>query len=216
MTLTGKFKGINELPFLVKAEHLSAMGLTKGKVCKIEMENGSVVEGVFSAAQFNDGKLLLLNFNESEVRHPDGLFESRHFDFFSLAPATKIVSVFNGAADKSVFADELYVSRERTGKANYSESDLRYQDAFRKIREIREETGALHRLESILKDVEENFPDDWLCLLEIAELTHSRPDLEAMNRKVRKKLEALSEINSGFTKLIRDGLAIVDQGLIFE
>lgn len=216
MTMMGNFKGVKELPFQVRPEQLTAMGMSKGMRCKLVLENRAVIEGIFKSALFSNGKLLLLNFNETVISHPDGLFENQSFEFFSLAPATKVVSVFNGAADKTVFEDDLYVSRARTAKANYSESELRYHDLFKKIREVREESGDLKRLEDILRDLEEHFPADWLCNLEIAELTHGKSELEALNRKVREKLEFLSESNSGLTKLIRDGLAIVDQGMVFE
>ena len=216
ITMIGKFKGQEGPPFLTTSDGLASLGLNAGKICSIEMEHGALIEGYFRSAFYKDGRLLLLNFNQSKISHRDGLFEPCHFDFFTLVPATSVVSVFNGAADKTIFEEDLYVSRERTQKANYSERDIQYRELFRQIRDIRENKRALQNFEVILNELDKKFPDDWLCTLEIAELLHGQPEMKNLNQKVRDRLSALSNSNPELSKLIRDGLSIVDQGLVFE
>ncbi|MFZ9982352.1 MAG: aromatic amino acid hydroxylase [Cyclobacteriaceae bacterium] len=216
ITVIGKFKGQTELPYLITTDHLASIGLTAGKICRIEMENGVLIEGYFRSAVYQHGKLLLLNFNNSKISHVDGLIEPRCFDFFTLAPATSVVSVFNGAADKTIFEEDLYVSGERTRKAKYSDRDTKYQKIFREIREIREEKTELQKLEFILNQLDQNFPEDWLCTLEIAELLHGNSEMINLDKKVRDRLSLLSNSKPDLKKLIRDGLSIVDQGLVVE
>ena len=216
ITMIGKFKGQTDLPYLITADRLTSMGLIVGKNCRIEMEHGAVIEGTFSSAFYEDGRLLLLNFNQSKISHRDGIFETRQFEFFTLAPATSVVSVFNGVADKTIFEEDLYVSRERTRKVNYSAHDLQYCEIFSQIREIRENKKELRNLELVLNNLDKNFPKDWLCTLEIAELLHENAEMKNLNHRVRERLSLLSNSNQELTKLIKDGLSIVDQGLIFE
>lgn len=215
-TFLGFFKDHTRLPFELNEKNLKDLGLEKGTEGKLEFDYGACIEGKFLGVTIVEDKLLLIHFANAKVSHRDHSFPEGYFEFFSIAPASKVTSVFNGAADKSAFKDELYVSKERTWKLNYSERDLRYQQLFQKIRDIRESAKDLNLLQDVLKELIEIFPTDWLCILEIVELTYEHPTVKNIYQEARAYLDKLAKEKPELTKLISDGLGIVDRKLVFE
>jgi phenylalanine-4-hydroxylase len=127
-----------------------------------------------------------------------------------------IISVFNGAADKNSTEDQLYVSTERTYQQNYTAKDLVYQSLFKKIRDIRESNHSNGKLVEIWEAIKTDFKEDWLGALELLELTDSIPDQEKLTTEIRAYLIAQVENYPKFSKLIIDGVRIIDARLKFE
>ena len=133
-----------------------------------------------------------------------------------MAVGLTIISVFNGAADKNSTEDQLYVSTERTYQQNYTAKDIIYQSLFKKIRDIRESSHSNGKLVEIWEVIKTDFKEDWLGALELLELTDSIPDQEKLATEIRAYLIAQVEKHPKFSKLIIDGVRIIDAKLKFE
>lgn len=216
MTILGNLSGNHQPIHQLSESQFPALGLTMDSIGTLKFENGWEIDGTFLSAEWREEQLQLIHFKEATIRHRDGAHPSETFEFFSVAPGTRVVSVVNGSVDKSAFPDDIYVSKERTWKFNYTDKDLHYQRLFQKIRTIRESEGDVQELKMIREELITAFPSDWLATLELVELSANREDLKELYHQCRAHLEQLAEQEKSFTKLIRDGLEIVDKQLVFE
>jgi len=216
MTILGNLLGSNQPIHQLTKSQLQALGLKKDTIGTLTFQNGWEIHGVFLSADWHEEHLQLIHFKEATIRHRDGAHPSETYEFFSIAPATRVVSVVNGSVDKSAFPDEVYVSKERTGKFNYTQKDVHYQRLFQRIRAIRETEEDIGELRMIREELITNFPSDWLATLELVELSADREELKELYQYCRAHLEELAANEKAFTKLIRDGLGIVDKRLVFE
>jgi phenylalanine-4-hydroxylase len=135
---------------------------------------------------------------------------------FDMAIGDAIVSVFNGSADKNVLEDQLYVSEQPTHQPNYTAKDVQYQSLFKQIRNYREEGKSDDCLNQIWQNIKNDFETDWLGAMELLELADTMPTQEALANELRTYLSAQTTKYPTYTKLIKDGLKIIDAKLKFE
>ena len=198
-------------------EDLNTLGWELNSTIQLNFENGITVEGILTNTLYKENKLILLSFENCKVTDTDGkcYFEPA-WGTFDMAVGNTIDSVFNGTADKNIFEDQLYVSPQRTFQQNYSSKDLVYQNIFQEIRNYREQKKLDDSLLDIWKNIKNNFKEDWLAALEILELADIDTSKEILSTEIRAYLKVQIDTYPKFTKLIKDGLSIIDAKLKFE
>ena len=213
----GKLKdAIKSLEDYTQADLLSA-GMIVDKVVALTFENGIVVEGKLVSQTFMENKLVLLSFADCKVGDMEGnVFFEPAWGMFDMAIGDAIVSVFNGSADKKIFEDQLHISEQPTHQQNYTAKDLQYQSLFNQIRTYREEAKSDDTLHQIWHDIKNDFEADWLGTMELLELADTMPTQKVLADALRAQLKIQSEKYPAFSKLIRDGLKIIDAKLKFE
>jgi phenylalanine-4-hydroxylase len=135
---------------------------------------------------------------------------------FDMAIGDTIVSVFNGSADKKIFEDQLHISEQPTHQQNYPTTDLHYQSLFKQIRVYREQGKSDDSLNEIWQQIKNDFKTDWLGTMELLELADTMPTQKALANDLRTYLNAQSNTYPAYSKLIKDGLKIIDTKLRFE
>jgi phenylalanine-4-hydroxylase len=135
---------------------------------------------------------------------------------FDMAIGESIVSVFNGSADKKIFEDQLHISEQPTHHQNYTAKDLQYQSLFKQIRAYREQGKSDDSLNKIWQAIQNDFETDWLGTMELLELADTMPSEQALAKELRTFLNAQAFSYPAYTKLIKDGLKIIDTKLKFE
>ena len=213
----GKLKdAIKSLEDYTQADLLSA-GMIVDKVVALTFENGIVVEGKLVSQTFMENKLVLLSFADCKVGDMEGnVFFEPAWGMFDMAIGDAIVSVFNGSADKKIFEDQLHISEQPTHQQNYTAKDLQYQSLFNQIRNYREEAKSDDTLHQIWHDIKNDFEADWLGTMELLELADTMPTQKVLADALRAQLKIQSEKYPTFSKLIKDGLKIIDTKLKFE
>ena len=198
-------------------EDLNTLEWELNSTIQLNFENGITVEGILTNTLYKENKLILLSFENCKVTDTDGkcYFEPA-WGTFDMAVGNTIVSVFNGTADKNIFENQLYVSPQRTFQQNYSSKDLVYQNIFQEIRNYREQKKSDDSLLDIWKNIKNNFKEDWLAALELLELADIDTSKEILSSEIRAYLKVQIDIYPKFTKLIKDGLSIIDAKLKFE
>jgi phenylalanine-4-hydroxylase len=157
-----------------------------------------------------------MHFTEVEIKHPNGsVLHRRDLGDLKLLVGSAIPSVFSGAADKMLFDDGLHLSGKKTERAVYTPQDLQYHHLFAQIRAIREGKESTDHLATIWSMLKMNFSEDWLGAMEIAEMTAADVKLADLYNEVRSYLETRAETTQEHTKLINDGLSIIDRKMIF-
>lgn len=204
----GLLKGVRKPLEEFSLAELADRGLEENRLCRLDFESGISLEGVLRSCLFRDGKLLLLTFTDCTVRGAEGetLFLPE-WGTYDMAVGAKIVSVFNGAADKSAWEEVQHVSLKKTERIKYDEKTLKLHDIYGRIRNIREQGEEPGRLREFFGVLKEEYPDDWLASLEILEIAILRfPDLAD---EVEAYLISLQGSKPEYTKLIADGLHVI-------
>jgi phenylalanine-4-hydroxylase len=193
------------------------LGIREHSISAFTLKNDTSVSGKIQSILYQHHKLEQIHFEYVDIVTKDGkTLYRKEMGPLKLCVASSIPSVFSGAADKMLFDDGLYLSRKKTERIHYTEQDHLYLSLFKKIRDIREARGGADDLHSIWNELHTKFPDDWLGAMELAEMTANKAEWTALYTKVRAYLEAKSRSNPKQTKLINDGLSIIDRNMIFQ
>lgn len=204
----GKLKGISKPLENFQENELKVVGLKIGERSKLDFESGIIVEGILDSFLFKNDKLILLTFIDCTVLDADDktLFLP-DWGTYDMAVGEKIVSVFNGAADKSAYDEFQYVSDKATEKAIYDEKTAKLHDIYGTIRSIRETGESGEELFQLFEVLKNEYPDDWLACLEIFELLKGSGNQAS---EVLEYLITLKENTREYEKLIDDGLYVID------
>ena len=213
----GKLKDANKpLEDYSTADLLSA-GIIVDHAIALAFNNGILVEGKLVGQTYMEDKLVLLSFADCKVTDMEGnVFFEPAWGMFDMAIGATIVSVFNGSADKNILEDQLYVSEQPTHQQNYTAKDLQYQSLFNQIRTYREEAKSDDTLHQIWQAIQNDFETDWLGTMELLELADTMPSEQTLAKELRTFLNAQSFTYPAYSKLIKDGLKIIDTKLKFE
>ncbi len=213
----GKLKDATKSLEDYTAADLLLAGIIIDKVVALNFENGIMVEGKLVSQTYMEEKLVLLSFADCKVTDKEGqVFFEPAWGMFDMAIGDNIVSVFNGSADKNTLEDQLYVSEQSTHQPSYTAKDLQYQSLFKQIRTYREQGKSDDSLNQIWQAIQNEFETDWLGAMELLELADTMPSEQALANELRTYLNAQSVTYPAYSKLIRDGLKIIDAKLKFE
>jgi phenylalanine-4-hydroxylase len=206
----GKIKGVEKALENWSEEELHKAGVLKGKTVELVFESGIQVNGQLKDILCHEGKNILLVFENCSVKQANGdvLFQPE-WGTYDMAVGEKIISVFNGAADKDAFEELLHISEKQTHKIIHDERTQQLHQLYAKVRSIRENETGQQDLPLIFKQIREEYPTDWLCALEILEIVyHKKLDIR-FETEVRSYLEHKAENESEHKKLITDGLHVI-------
>jgi phenylalanine-4-hydroxylase len=213
----GKLKDANKFLEDFTEKDLIQFSIRNNEPVTLQFEHGILVEGILTQSLFSNGKLVLLSFRNCTVQDVNGnrYFEP-HWGNYDMAVGQSIVSVFNGVADKTQIADQLYVSNQHTTQQPYTEEDLQYHSLIKQIRDIREKRLPEITLPEVWQQLSSQCKQDWLGAMEVLELTDSSETFANIAREARSFLEQQKINYPNYTKLINDGLRIIDAKLSFQ
>jgi phenylalanine-4-hydroxylase len=213
----GKLKGASKSLEDYNTEDLASAGIIADHVIVLAFDNGILVEGKLVGQTYMEDKLVLLSFADCKVTDIEGnVFFEPAWGMFDMAIGHAIISVFNGSADKNAIEDQLYVSEQPTYQQNYTAKDLQYQSLFKQIRDYREHGKSDESLNEIWQQIKNDFKTDWLGAMELLELADTMPTQQVLAEELRTQLKRQSEKYPAYSKLIKDGLKIIDTKLRFE
>jgi len=127
---------------------------------------------------------------------------------YDMAVGDNIISVYSGAADKDTFEEIGYRPKTTTYHPTYSNDQINLHHLYQQVRNCREEKTGHERLAWVFEQLYQNFPDDWLCTLDILELLDQQEPL-AITIAAYLKTKAAS--HPALAKLILDGLTVINR-----
>lgn len=206
----GKLKNIEKPLELHNLAELEAIGIVAGKEANLVFESEINVSGSVKEILIQNDKLILIVFENCTVKESNGniLFKPE-WGTYDMAIGEKIVSVYNGAADKDAYEEIVSVSKEQTHAVVYDEKTLQLHTLYQKVRSVREAQGGYNELESIFNELRASHRSDWLCALEILEIVYHQKINLAFEKEIRIYLEMKAAHESELTKLINDGLHVI-------
>jgi phenylalanine-4-hydroxylase len=206
----GRLLGINKPLEDFTDDDLTAIQLVTGERAELRFESGIVVEGIVGMIIWNNGKIILISFEECTVTEEEGniLFEPA-WGTYDMAVGEKIISVFNGAADKDAYEEITHMSERLTHKVVFDEATAKLHQLYQTVRTIREDGYGQEQLEEVFTQIKTGYPQDWLCALEILEIIHYTRTYSALQHEIKKYLELKISNEPEHKKLITDGLHMI-------
>ncbi|MDP5107158.1 MAG: aromatic amino acid hydroxylase [Polaribacter sp.] len=201
----GKLKGIN-LPIEdMSPRDLKAYGIYEGEFMTLEFESGVAVKGkAITGTRDLRGKILIISLDECTVTYKDEILFHPEWGIYDMAIGKEVISVYAGAADVASFADTSKVSKVKTHKISYSDSEKELYSLYDEVKLIRTRNLASEeKITTIFNQLKAKFANDWLLLLELCEL--AQKNNFSIQTTILEKLNQL-KCNKSYTKLIENGL----------
>jgi len=204
----GKLEGINIAIEDMSPKDLEVYGIIEGKTTSLSFEGGVKVEGkIITGKRDLQGKIILITFKNCKVTYLETVLFDPSWGVYDMAIGKDICSAFAGPADSNSFEDIYTISETKTAKIIYSDKEQQLHKLYEIVKNHRiQNTVDFDALAGVFKEVQSNYPSEWLILLELYELVYDK-DLSLMNG-IHEQLLKLKQ-NKHFTKLITDGLNLI-------
>ncbi len=206
----GRLKGA-EKPFEdYSSSELQSLNIIKGEKTELTFESGIKVVGVVKDIITEKDKLILIAFSDCTVTESnENILFKPEWGTYDMAVGDKIVSVFNGAADKDAYEEITLISVEKTHKITYDDKTLKLHALYQTVRKIRESGENLEQLGEIFAKLKVDHRQDWLCALEILEIIYHKKIYHQLEKEIQVYLEIKAGKELDHTKLINDGLHVI-------
>ncbi|RZM27196.1 MAG: aromatic amino acid hydroxylase [Pedobacter sp.] len=207
----GKLKGVSKPLEDHNLDELNALGIIKGERAALAFESKINVEGLVTDVLIQDNKLILITFEDCTVKEDNGnvLFQP-DWGVYDMAVGEKIVSVFNGAADKDAYEELTHISDKQTHKVVYDEATQKLHALYQMVRDIREQESGYEDLPEIYAVLKAEHRHDWLCALQILEILYHTQQFPELEREIRISLTHRAANEPDHKKLITDGLHVIE------
>jgi phenylalanine-4-hydroxylase len=205
----GNWKATDKAPETLTDTDLTGLGIATGQDATVEFVSGVVVKGRVENILSREGKLLLITFTNCEVRFGDRILFEPAWGNFDMAVGARIVSVFNGAADKDAYNQVALIPRERTIKSPSDEKRKRLESLYAQVRDIRERKVGYERLGEIWETQQKEHADDWLLSMEIFEILDETGQQNALKQQVMTFLNGRKTLDKDNATLIEWGFRLV-------
>ena len=186
---------------------LSSKKLPIGSSIIFNYESGLVLSGKVVDLLIKNGKILIVTFSECEIKFNNKILYDKSWGIYDLILSEKIVSCFPKPADINSFPLKNYIYKSETIKANYSQKEKDTHFLYQEIRSFRLGELNLIRLREILDSLIEKSSEEWLIILEIAQLAKKFDN--KLFTYAKNYLIDLSKKSVDNKKLILDGLNIL-------
>ncbi|UCE25939.1 MAG: aromatic amino acid hydroxylase [Candidatus Zixiibacteriota bacterium] len=206
----GRLRGVNQALEELSDEQLDELQIVLGNFVHLEFESGVTVNGTLEKVIRRDGYICLMTFGECSVAYRGQVLFEPSWGTYDMAVGAGINSVFAGAADKDAYEQPSTVSKMRVVKVNYDNKMRRLHSLYQKVRDCREDRVTLEVLSDIWEELTADYPDDWLLSVEILEILESRDMNSELRLEIRRLLEKRVELEKPLSKLISDGLYLID------
>ncbi len=206
----GKLKGINLAIEDMGPRDLKAYNFYDGKRISFEYESGITVEGLNITGIRNiNGKLILIQFEDCTVTYKEEVLFKPEFGTFDLAIGSNIVSAYAGAADFRSFNNLYHLPTTTTVKIDKDEQTIALEHLYEKVNELRNEAKVAEgAILTILEELKESHPTDWLLAVELYEVAKSNQHLTLV-AQITDYLETVKQGRPKVAHLIDDGLSLV-------
>ncbi|CAN5572186.1 aromatic amino acid hydroxylase [soil metagenome] len=183
--------------------------LREGERAQLEFESGIMVEGKIEKLLRNGDTLQLITFSDCTAKLGERILFDPAWGRYAMAVGERIVSVFNGAADKDAFNQVALVPKERTIKSPSDAPRKKLESLYQQVRDIRLRETGYERLGEIWETQQAEHPNDWLLSMEIFEMLDANEEQPALKEKVQRFLEEMKERNQDLSTLIGWGFRLV-------
>lgn len=206
----GKLMSIDKPIEDFNEEDLKQAGIVYNQTVKLTFQSGITVEGLVKQILYKADKLILIAFDRCTVtEHNGNILFMPDWGMYDMAIGEKVISVYNGAADKDAYEEITLISGEKTQALTYDSKTLTLHQLYQEVRTIRETQTGHEKLSVIFEQLKNDYRQDWLCALEILELVYHKKIFHLLEKEVEIYLELKANRTPEYHKLINDGLYLI-------
>lgn len=206
----GRLKDGHVLESLSLTE-LQELGIANGQRANLTFESGIHLDGVVKEILQHGGKTILIAFEDCTVKESNGnLLFQPEWGTYDMAIGEKIVSVFNGAADKDAYEEITHISDKQTHKVVYEDKAQKLHTIYKTVRSIREDKRDYEQLIGLFEELKTAHRYDWLAALEILEIVYHKNLAPELEKELRIYLELKAANEADYRKLITDGMHVIE------
>jgi len=204
----GKLEGVNISIEDMSPKDLETYGIIEGKKTVLNFVGGLKVEGkIITGKRDLQGKIILISFESCKVTYLTKVLFDPAWGVYDMAIGENVKSAFAGPASTDSFNDIYSVSDKKTSKILYSKSDKALHVLYGKVRNLRSQKSLDYKvIKVVFREVQRNYPHEWLILLELYELVYNK-DI-TLATEVYSQLIKLKK-NKDLDQLICDGLDLI-------
>ena len=165
--------------------------------------NQKKMNELFDIVINNHNEIILLSFKDCLVTFNDSNQESMvlfdpSWGVFDLLIGSEIISAYPGPADRTAFPFEKQHLKTETIHINISEKEQILNQLYMTVRDMRETHINRDKLSSVLRQLINEFQNDWLLSLEICELSKDKyEDIYKLASKIILEYEFLQAYLDG-------------------
>lgn len=205
-TIVGKISNIPE--YEVLEEYAIKELKDESEKVHLIFKSGIELTGTPMEYYHNKGKLILMSFDGCTITYNDDILYEPSFGPFELAIGEEVVSAYPGPADPRAFDWHYPLIKEKTHKIEHDAKAHKLHEHYGVVKAIREDCFVGGSIEDIWKEIQSNYPEEWLIQLEILEILGRTKNQELYN-EVFDHLWELKK-RPELKKLIEDGLNIIN------
>ncbi|MBA3544033.1 MAG: aromatic amino acid hydroxylase [Chthoniobacterales bacterium] len=183
--------------------------IREGQRAHLEFESGVSVEGKVEKVLRPADTIQLITFSDCTAQLGERILFDPSWGSYDMAVGERIVSVFNGAADKDAYNQVALVPKDRTIKSPSDARRKKLENLYAQVRKIRESKVGYERLGEIWETQQAEHPNDWLLSMEIFEILDETEEQVELKRKVQQFLEQKKESTKDLSTLIGWGFRLV-------
>ncbi len=187
-SVVGRLKDIGKPVESCTDRDLSEISIVKGRKVKLNFESGVTVEGILKNVERKKEKIILMSFSDCLVKFEDIILFQPDWGIYDMAVGEDIISVYSGPADPDSYGIQVEPPVEKTHKISYSRKAKRLHLLYKIVRDYRNVKRLPGVLESVLAELEKQYPDEWLLATEIFEEAIEDKD-ESLKERVTRFLE---------------------------
>jgi phenylalanine-4-hydroxylase len=206
----GKIKGFSKPLERYTPVDLEKQGIAEGKSITLEFESGIIVKGLVRNIRVEHSKVVIITFEKCTVTRMNGevLFDPS-WGVYDMAVGESIASVFSGAADKDAYEDTIYEPKTHTFHPQYDVKTLALHELYQQVRDCRQVQRNYEQLPHVWDLLKNEYPDDWLCSLEILEILDHEKLFMYVADEIRASFKTKMLKQPELKKLIKDGLYLI-------
>jgi phenylalanine-4-hydroxylase len=205
----GKLAGVGTDTENLTDSELARLGIEYDKEVNLIFESGVKVNGILRSIHRSQGKNQIFSFSDCTVVVQDRFLFRPDWGMYDMAVGSRIVSVYSGPADPDSYGLYYTAPSEKTHHIRYTPEMIRLHELYEKVSTIRKNRKSYPELNDIWIELQRDFPEEWLLMLEMAEDMTDIPGLESVRAEVLNRLSLLSAQNEELKKLIPDGLSLI-------
>ncbi len=181
----------------------------------LEYTSGVVLTAIPKSRLVQNGKTVLLTLTDARVEFKGRVLYEPSWGPFDMALGSKIVSVFGGAADREKYGDSGEFKVSHVSRPPWNAKTLDCHSIYQSVRDSRENAKPASDLLLSLKNIydrqQKDFPEDWLLVLEILEITLSKNLDTNFQNILKAELQKISAFYPEKKDIIFDGLNLAIQ-----
>ena len=206
----GNIKKYNKSIDSLSNIELNELNITIGQNISLEFIGGIELTGKIDYILKKYSSVLLITFTDCTIKYKKSVLFEPSWGKFDMICGKNINSVYGGPCDKINYYNknnikEKYTKYNKQTKIHYNEN---LNQLHKKIAAMSNKKISMKKIENLYLEAKNNFPDEWLILYELLELSSKMKSVYWI-KEIKNKLNKLVNKNDDLGHAIKRGIDLI-------